>query len=51
MNDIVETVRQQPFADACQAMLRQAEASGAEIVFSDAEIAGLAPDLLRLLRI
>jgi hypothetical protein len=31
-------------------MLRQAVAPGAELVFSDAEVAGLAPDLLDLLR-
>jgi uncharacterized protein (TIGR02646 family) len=50
MTDIVETIRQQPFADVCQAMLRQAVAPGADLVFSDAEVAGLAPDLLVLLR-
>jgi hypothetical protein len=48
--DIEETIRQQPFADVCQAMLRQAVAPGAEVVFSDAMVAGLAPDLLPLLR-
>jgi hypothetical protein len=31
-------------------MLGQAFAPGAEIVFSDAEVAGLAPDLLLLMR-
>ena len=50
MTVIVETIRQQPFADVCQAMLRQAVAPGAGIVFSDPEIAGLSPDLLILLR-
>jgi hypothetical protein len=50
INTIVETIRQQPFADVCQAMLRQVGAPGAAVVFSDPEVAGLAPDLLTLLR-
>lgn len=48
--EIAETIKEQPFADVCQAMLRQAIAPGAEIIFSDAAVAGLAPDLLFLLR-
>jgi uncharacterized protein (TIGR02646 family) len=51
MAEVAEMIRQQPFADVCQAMLRQAVAPGAELVFSDAEVVGLAPDLLTLLRL
>ncbi|WP_156094174.1 HNH endonuclease [Lentzea aerocolonigenes] len=40
----VQTVQDQPFADVCQSMLRQAFSPGADLVFSDA------PDLLALLR-
>jgi hypothetical protein len=40
----VRTVQDQPFADVCQSMLRQAFSPGADIVFSDS------PDLLALLR-
>jgi glycine/D-amino acid oxidase-like deaminating enzyme len=39
-----------PFGDVCQAMLRQAVAPGAEFIFSDAEVAGLEPDMLAHLR-
>lgn len=44
MLEHVHTVRDQPFADVCQSMLRQAFSPGADIVFSDS------PDLLVLLR-
>jgi hypothetical protein len=44
MAKAVATVREQPFADVCQAMLRQAEAPGAEIIFADS------PEVLGLLR-
>jgi len=44
MQKQVRTVRDQPFADVCQSMLRQAFSPGADIVFSDS------PDLLALLR-
>jgi HNH endonuclease len=40
----VLTVREQPLADVCQSMLRQAFSPGADIVFSES------PDLLTLLR-
>jgi len=51
MAQIVGTIQQHPFADVCQAMLRQALAPGAEAVFSDAEVAGMTPRLLVLLRL
>jgi uncharacterized protein (TIGR02646 family) len=51
MAQIVGTIQQHPFADVCQAMLRQAIAPGAEIIFSDAQVAGLTPKLLVLLRL
>ncbi|HEX4833183.1 MAG TPA: HNH endonuclease [Trebonia sp.] len=44
MAEAVTTVQEQPFADVCQAMLRQAQSPGAEIVFSDS------PEILALLR-
>ncbi|MEU3650739.1 HNH endonuclease [Lentzea sp. NPDC034063] len=44
MLEHVQTVQDQPFADVCQSMLRQAFSPGADIVFSDS------PDLLALLR-
>jgi hypothetical protein len=44
MREAVTTVREQPFADVCQSMLRQAEAPGAEIIFGDS------PKVLSLLR-
>lgn len=47
---VVEMIQQQPFADVCQAMLRQAVAPGAEVIFSDAKVVGLDPGLLALLR-
>ncbi|MFD4673555.1 HNH endonuclease [Lentzea sp. NPDC058450] len=40
----VQVVREQPMADVCQSMLRQAFSPGADLVFSDS------PDLLALLR-
>ena len=43
MAQIAGTIQQHPFADVCQAMLRQAVAPGAEIVFSDAQVVGLTP--------
>lgn len=44
MQEHVQTVQDQPFADVCQSMLRQAFSPGADVVFSDS------PDLLALLR-
>ena len=44
MAQMVETVREQPFADVCQAMLRQAVAPGAAALFWDF------PDLVETLR-
>jgi hypothetical protein len=44
MQEQVRTVQDQPFADVCQSMLRQAFSPGADVVFSDS------PDLLVLLR-
>jgi hypothetical protein len=44
MAEMMETVREQPFADVCQAMLRQAIAPGAVVLFRDF------PDLVELLR-
>jgi len=44
MREQVQTVQDQPFADVCQSMLRQAFSPGADVVFSDS------PDLLALLR-
>lgn len=44
MQKHVRTVQEQPFADVCQSMLRQAFSPGADAVFSDS------PDLLSLLR-
>ncbi|SDL19645.1 hypothetical protein SAMN04488074_109251 [Lentzea albidocapillata subsp. violacea] len=44
MLEHVHTVREQPFADVCQSMLRQAFSPGADVVFGDS------PDLLALLR-
>jgi hypothetical protein len=44
MQEQVQTVQDQPFADVCQSMLRQAFSSGADVVFSDS------PDVLALLR-
>lgn len=44
MNMVVRTIREQPFADVCQAMLRYADAPGAVDVFADR------PHLLPLLR-
>ncbi|SDG98149.1 hypothetical protein SAMN05216553_11463 [Lentzea fradiae] len=44
MAENVRTVQDQPFADVCQSMLRQAFSPGADVVFSDC------PDLLVLLR-
>ncbi len=44
MLEHVHTVQDQPMADVCQSMLRQALSPGADIVFSDS------PDLLALLR-
>ncbi|MFI5838855.1 HNH endonuclease [Catenuloplanes sp. NPDC051500] len=43
MAEKVLTIREQPFADVCQAMLRQATAPGADVIFSDS------PDLIALL--
>lgn len=50
VQEISWTIQQQPFADVCQAMLRQAVAPEAELIFSDPEIAGLEPDVLVYLR-
>lgn len=50
LEEIAELIREQPFGDVCQAMLRQAVAPGAELIFSDAQIAGLEPDMLAHLR-
>jgi hypothetical protein len=47
---VAQLIREQPFGDVCQAMLRQAVAPGAELIFSDAEVAGLEPDMLGYLR-
>jgi hypothetical protein len=44
MAEMIETVHEQPFADVCQAMLRQAEAPGAKTLFQGS------PDVLELLR-
>jgi DNA-binding protein Fis len=44
MREMVLTVREQPFADVCQSMLRQAQARQAEIIF------GETPGVLGLLR-
>ncbi|WP_439681765.1 hypothetical protein [Embleya sp. MST-111070] len=44
MASAIPTIREQPFADVCQSMLRQAGAPGADIVFADA------PGVLELLR-
>ncbi|GAA1618006.1 hypothetical protein GCM10009828_052800 [Actinoplanes couchii] len=41
---MLHTIREQPCADVCQAMLRQVEQPGAAIVFADA------PDIVDLLR-
>ncbi|MEU4561591.1 hypothetical protein AB0F72_24685 [Actinoplanes sp. NPDC023936] len=41
---LVRTIREQPFADVCQAMLRQVEMPGAETVFADL------PDVAAVLR-
>ncbi|HEX3965983.1 MAG TPA: HNH endonuclease [Trebonia sp.] len=48
--EIAATIQQQPFADVCQAMLRQALAPGAEHIFSGAAVAGLTSDVLVYLR-
>jgi hypothetical protein len=45
MRDIVRTVREQPCADVCQAMLRQAVGPGAGVIFSDT------PQVLAVLRL
>jgi len=50
LKEITQVIREQPFGDVCQAMLRQAVAPGAELIFSDAEVAGLEPDMLAYLR-
>lgn len=44
MRKLVQTVQEQPFADVCQSMLRQALSPGAAVVFDDS------PDVLALLR-
>jgi hypothetical protein len=48
--ETAQMIREQPFGDVCQAMLRQAVAPGAELIFSDATVAGLGPDMLGCLR-
>jgi hypothetical protein len=48
--EVAQLIREQPFGDVCQAMLRQAVAPGAELIFSDATVAGLGPDMLGYLR-
>jgi hypothetical protein len=48
--EVAQLIREQPFGDVCQAMLRQAVAPGAEVIFSDARVAGLEPDMLAHLR-
>lgn len=48
--EAAQMIREQPFGDVCQAMLRQAAAPGAEVIFSDAKVAGLQPDMLAYLR-
>lgn len=50
LEEIAQIIREQPFGDVCQAMLRQAIAPGAELIFSDAQVAGLEPDMLAPLR-
>jgi hypothetical protein len=50
LGEVAQLIREQPFGDVCQAMLRQAVAPGAELIFSDAEVAGLEPDMLTYLR-
>jgi HNH endonuclease len=50
LEKVAQLIREQPFGDVCQAMLRQAVAPGAELIFSDAEVAGLEPDMLGYLR-
>jgi hypothetical protein len=44
MDEMILAVQEQPFADVCQSMLRQAVAPGADIIFADA------PGILALLR-
>jgi hypothetical protein len=50
LEEITQVIREQPFGDVCQAMLRQAVAPGAELIFSDTEVVGLEPDMLAYLR-
>lgn len=50
LEKVAQLISEQPFGDVCQAMLRQAFAPGAELIFSDAEVAGLEPDMLAYLR-
>lgn len=50
LEEITDVIREQPFGDVCQAMLRQAFAPGAELIFSDPEVPGLGPDMLGPLR-
>ena len=50
LKEVAQLIREQPFGDVCQAMLRQAVAPGAELIFSDAEVSGLEPDMLAHLR-
>jgi hypothetical protein len=50
LEKVAQLIREQPFGDVCQAMLRQAAAPGAEVIFSDAEVVGLEPDMLAHLR-
>jgi hypothetical protein len=44
MEEMLQTVQEQPFADVCQAMLRQAVTPGAKVLFRTT------PDVLELLR-
>jgi hypothetical protein len=50
LEEVAQLIREQPFGDVCQAMLRQAVAPGAELIFSDVKVAGLEPDMLAYLR-
>ena len=50
LEEIAQIIREQPFGDVCQEMPRQAMASGAGLIFSDAQVAGLEPNMLAPLR-
>jgi hypothetical protein len=50
LEEAAQLIREQPFGDVCQAMLRQAVTPRAELIFSDTMVAGLEPDMLAYLR-